>query len=55
MAAYQLEELIQMWAADKITQEQAIGQILLQVQSLSERIGKLERRLEEERRTKKNG
>lgn len=51
MAAYELEQLIKLWATEKVTAEQAIGQILLQLQALSERIGKLERRLEQERRS----
>lgn len=46
MAAYELDELIKRWAADKLTTEQAIGQILQQLQALSIRVGELERRLE---------
>lgn len=46
MAAYSLDELMKRWTADKLTTEQAIGQLLQQVQLLSDRVGELERRLE---------
>jgi len=49
MAVYQLEELLQLWAGEKITAEQAIGQLLLHYRTLAERVGALEKWLEEAR------
>jgi hypothetical protein len=34
------------WTADKLTTEQAIGQLIQQLQQLSDRVGEVERRLE---------
>ncbi len=42
MGAYSLESVIQKWEQGKLTTEQAIGQLLLLVQSLSARVGVLE-------------
>ena len=38
MSQYNLQQFIKMWAQEKVTTEQAIGQILLQLQELTERI-----------------
>ena len=46
MSAYELNRLIQLWKADNLSTEQAIGQILLQIQALSERVNELERKME---------
>lgn len=46
MSAYDLNQLLRLWTADKLTAEQAIGQIIQQVQALSERVNELERRME---------
>jgi hypothetical protein len=44
MGNYNLDEVITRWEREKLTTEQAIGQILLLMRSLSERILELERR-----------
>lgn len=44
MAAYSLEIALQKWEKGELSTEQAIGQTLLIVQELAERVGKLERR-----------
>jgi len=44
MSAYPLEDVIHRWDVGKLTQEQVIGQILLLLQGLDERLGELERR-----------
>jgi hypothetical protein len=46
MSAYDLNRLIQLWTADNLSTEQAVGQILLQIQALSERVNELERKME---------
>ena len=43
MGSYNLDELITLWERDKLTTEQAVGQILLMLRSLSQRIRELER------------
>jgi glutamate 5-kinase len=50
MSAYELETVIRKWETDKLTPEQTIGQILLLLQDLSERVSYLEARQEERRR-----
>jgi hypothetical protein len=47
MSAYDLKQIVRMWEREKLTSEQAIGQILLQTQILSERIGVLEQYVSE--------
>ncbi len=42
MAAYDLDTILKKWERDELTTEQAIGQILLLLQSLAQRIGRLE-------------
>ncbi|MFQ6014821.1 MAG: hypothetical protein ACE5NP_05200 [Anaerolineae bacterium] len=42
MGVYILEELIRKWARGELTVEQAIGQILLIIQTLEGRISKVE-------------
>lgn len=54
MSSYSLEEIIKRWGRGDLTTEQAIGQILLVVQSLSRRVGKLEQ-LAEAQRNKPSG
>jgi len=44
-----LESVIQAWAREDMTIEQAIGQILLLLQELDERLGRVEQRLEQYR------
>ena len=44
MGSYNLDELITLWERDKLTTEQAVGQILLKLRSLSQQIRELERR-----------
>jgi hypothetical protein len=45
MSHYEIEEIITRWAKSELTAEQAIGQILLHLQSLSRRMGQIEKRL----------
>lgn len=54
MSAYDLERLLKLWAAEKLTAEQAIGQILQQMQQLSARVGQLERQQARERKAATN-
>ena len=44
MGSYSLDELITLWERDKLTTEQAVGQILLVLRSLSHQIRELDRR-----------
>ncbi len=43
MSKYDLEQLIKLWTQEQVTAEQVIGQVLLQLRDLVERVGKLER------------
>lgn len=43
MNTYDISQIIKMWARVEITQEQAIGQIMLHVQQLGQRVTNLER------------
>ncbi|MCL4835743.1 MAG: hypothetical protein KJZ86_25115 [Caldilineaceae bacterium] len=45
MSQYNLQQFIKLWAQEKITTEQAIGQILLQIQELSERLKQVEQQM----------
>ena len=49
MSTYGLERVIQMWSMDKLTAEQAIGQMLQLMQDMDERVKKLESRAEARR------
>ena len=42
---YTLKELISMWARERISQEQVIGQMLLQLEHLSQRLEAVERQV----------
>jgi hypothetical protein len=53
MGTYGLEGVIQAWELGKLTTEQAIGQILLLLAELNERISALEHAREEQRRRSK--
>ena len=53
MSSYNLNQIIKMWTKEELTTEQAVGQILLQMQTISTRVGTLEKRLEQNR--KENG
>jgi len=44
MGTYNLDELIALWEREKLTSEQAIGQILQILRWMNERIHELERR-----------
>ena len=50
MKGYDLQQVIHMWEHEKLSVEQTIGQLLLQVEKLAERVSLLERRLEEIRK-----
>lgn len=49
MSHYEIEEIITRWAKSELTAEQAVGQILLHLQSLSRRLGQVEKRLTRQR------
>lgn len=42
MSAYDLETILKKWERAELSAEQAIGQILLLLESISKRIGRLE-------------
>ena len=44
MGSYNLDELITLWEREKLTTEQAVGQMLLILRTLSQRLRELERR-----------
>ena len=50
MSKYDLQQLVTMWQKEKITTEQAIGQLLLHFQALVARVGTIERHLENNRK-----
>jgi hypothetical protein len=43
MSNYSLDELITRWEHEKVTTEQVVGQVLLLLRSLAERVEELER------------
>lgn len=43
MSAYSLDIVLQKWERGDLTTEQAVGQIILLLQLLNERVGQLER------------
>lgn len=45
MSAYDMDSILNKWERGTITTEQAIGQILLLIQGLSQRVGNLEKHL----------
>ena len=47
MGTYGLEGVIRAWKQERLTTEQTIGQILLLLQELEERLCRAERRLEQ--------
>ena len=49
MSRYDFDQLIKMWGQDKLTTEQAIGQILQHLQGVVDRLGKMELFVEEKR------
>jgi hypothetical protein len=51
MSSYSLDEVTKRWGRGTITAEQAIGQMLLLIRELTERIGALEKQQE----TRRNG
>ncbi len=50
MSAYNLQQIIKLWERDKLTTEQAVGQIILHLQALSKRVSVLEKQAEQSRR-----
>ena len=48
MGAYSLDEMIQRWFAEDLTEEQVIGQILQVLQDLAKRVNDLENRIKPE-------
>jgi len=53
MGAYDLDTLLKKWEREELSTEQAIGQILLLMQSISHRVGRLEVAQENNRRQNK--
>lgn len=51
MNTYNISEIIKMWEHVELTVDQAIGQLMLHIQELTQRINTLERRLEGEHRS----
>ena len=51
MNTYNISEIIKMWEHVELTVDQAIGQLMLHIQELTQRINTLERRLEGENRS----
>ena len=47
MSAYNLQKILNLWERDDLTVEQAIGQTLLHIQSLTKRVGEVEKRVEQ--------
>jgi len=43
---YSLEKVLELWEVDKLTIEQALGQVLLLVRKLDRRVQELENRLD---------
>lgn len=46
MNTYNINEIIKMWEHVELTVDQAIGQLLLHIQDLTQRVSTLERRLD---------
>lgn len=42
MGAYDLDTMLKKWEREELTTEQAVGQILLLLQSISQRVGRVE-------------
>ena len=42
MSAYDLDTMLKKWEREELTTEQAVGQILLLLESISQRVGRLE-------------
>lgn len=53
MSAYDLDTILKKWERGELSTEQAVGQILLQLQSLTQRVGRLEVMQESSRRQDK--
>jgi hypothetical protein len=53
MGTYDWQQLIQRRQSGELSAEQAIGQLILQVKALSEKVGRLEVEFEAKRRKKK--
>ncbi len=45
MSQYNLQQFVKLWAQERLTTEQAIGQILLHLQELAERLKAVEQRM----------
>ena len=55
MAAYELEKIIELWEVEKLTTEQAIGQMLQLFQELKRQLREVEKRLRELERRQGDG
>lgn len=50
MSKYEVNTILNMWAQDKLTVEQAVGQMLQHLQALLGRVGQVEKQVEQLRR-----
>ena len=50
MSAYDLDTMLKKWEREELSTEQAVGQIMLLLQSISHRVGRLEVAQENNRR-----
>ncbi|MCA9995332.1 MAG: hypothetical protein KDE56_06290 [Anaerolineales bacterium] len=55
MSKYEVNTILSMWAQDKLTVEQAVGQILQHLQALLGRVGQVEKQVEQMRRQEERG
>ena len=55
MSKYEVNTILSMWAQDKLTVEQAVGQILQHLQALLGRLGQVEKQVEQLRRQEERG
>lgn len=46
MSTYKISEIIKMWEHVELTVDQAIGQLMLHIQELTQRVNTLERQVE---------
>lgn len=45
MSQYNLQQFVKLWAQERLTVEQAVGQLLLHIRELSERMARVEQQL----------
>lgn len=45
MSQYNLQQFVKLWAQERLTVEQAVGQLLLHIRELSERVARVEQQM----------